>query len=253
MDQPLYDVIFSGQLVEGIDTETAKNNLATLFKTTPANVEKIFSGKPQPLKRGIDKAQALKYKAALHKAGLLVSFRPQQSASEAAPPTSSPVEQPKENVPAPTPQPEPAAAEEDWSLAPTGSDLLKANEKQPVAEVSVDTSNIKMVSAFMEPEPEVKELPPAPDTTHISVAAAGEDLLIDKPDAPPPLPLDLDDITLAPPGSDLEQISDDLPPLDPDTSSISMADLGADILEGQVKPAPPPAPNTDHISVANND
>ncbi len=250
MDQPLYDIIFTGQLVEGIETDTAKNNLATLFKTTPANVEKIFNGKPQPLKRGVDKPQALKYKAALHKAGLLVAFKAHQAPDQAAPAAANPA--PPTDINQPEPAPAAAIAEDDWSLAPTGSDLLKANERQQTPDIEVDTSNIKMVSAFMEPEAEVKEVPPAPDTAHISVAAAGEDLLTEKPEAPPPLPLDLDAITLAPPGSDLEQLDESLPPLDPDTSNISIADVGADILEGQVKEAPPAAPNTDHISVAND-
>lgn len=227
MDQPLYDIIFTGQLVDGVDTQTAKTNLATLFKTTPGNVEKIFSGKPQPLKRGVDKPQALKYKAALHKAGLLVSFRAHQQTND-------------------------TAQNDVWSLAPTGSDLLKANERQQTPGVEVDISNIKMVSAFMEPEPEVKPVPPAPDTGHLSVAAAGEDLLTERPETPPSPLLNLDDITLAPAGSDLEQLTEDLPPLDPDTSSISMANIGADILEGQVKKAPPAVPNTDHISVVSN-
>ena len=164
MDQPLYDIIFTGQLVEGIDTDTAKTNLASLFKTTPANVEKIFKGKPQPLKRGVDKTQALKYKAALHKAGLLVSFTAHQATSEA------PVAQPAAQ--ATTPSPAAAASQEqedNWSLAPTGSDLLKTNERKQTSDVVVDTSNIKMVSAFMEPETVVKDVPPAPVTGHISI------------------------------------------------------------------------------------
>ena len=104
----------------------------------------------------------------------------------------------------------------------------------------------------MEPEPEVKETPPAPDTSHLTAAAAGEDLLVDKPEPPPPLTLDLDSMTLAPAGSELEQLKDDLPALDPDTSALSIAQVGADVLEGQVKETPPPAPNTDHLSVSND-
>ncbi|ARN75381.1 hypothetical protein [Oceanicoccus sagamiensis] len=260
MDQPLFDIIFTGQLVEGTDTDSAKSNLATLFKTSADNVEKIFNGKPQALKRGVDKAQALKYKAALHKAGLLVAFKAHQAASEAPAakpqaPEQSQYQPPQQAPQHPSQQAETAAApaqkaEDDWSLAPAGSDLLKDNERQQSPEVAVDTSNIKMVSAFMEPEPEVKAVPPAPDTRHLSAAAVGEDLLTEKPEAPPPLPLNLDNISLAPAGTELEQLQDQRPPLDPDISGISIAEAGADLLEGQVKPPPPPAPNTDHMSVA---
>lgn len=255
MDQPLYDIYFTGQLVEGIDTSTAKANLASLFKTTAENVAKIFNGKPQALKRGVNKAEALKYKAALHKAGLLVAVKAHQAAAANSQPKPSPIPAAATPTPTPTatPIPTPAAKteDEDWTLAPAGSDVLKENERKTVAERDIDTSNIKMVSAFMDIEPEAKITPPAPNTAHISVALAGEDLLVDKPQPPPPLPLNLDGITLAPPGTELEELHDDLPPLNPDISGISIAEVGADILENEPKQAPPP-PNTDHISVAND-
>lgn len=232
MDQPLYDVFFTGKLVEGADPNTARDSFAKLFKASPEAVEKFFNGKAQALKRGVNKEEALKYKAALHKAGMMVAFKAHQTEASAA-----------------APQPA-VAGEEDWSLAPVGSDVLKPDERHDVAPREIDTSAIKMVSAFATVEEEAKPVPPAPDTSHISVAQAGEDLLVDKPEAPPPLPLDLDSITLAPPGTELEELHDDLPPLDPDISGLSMAEAGVDILEGQPKKQPPPAPNTDHIKVA---
>lgn len=257
MDQPLYDIYFTGQLVDGTDTATARANLATLFKTTPDNVAKLFNGKPQPLKRGVDKAGALKYKAALHKAGLLVAFKTHQQSrpdNEATIPAEPQPDQNTGSNPGPVTTPITAAAsseqeQTDWSLAPAGSDVLRENERQQITPVEVDTSQIKMVSAFMDLEPDPIELPPAPDTSHITVAASGEDLLVDKPQAPPAPPLDLDAITLAPAGTELEQLHDELPPVNPDTSALSIAAAGVDILEGQTKTEPPPAPNTDHISV----
>ncbi|WP_101756956.1 hypothetical protein [Oceanicoccus sp. KOV_DT_Chl] len=249
MDHPLYDIYFTGQLVEGTDVETAKINVAKLFKSTPEKMAKLFTGKPQALKRGVDKAGALKYKAALHQAGLLVAVKTQQAAAAANTASATPAA-PVQAQTESTTQPQ---AEEDWSLAAVGSDVLKQSEKSQPVENNVDTSAIKMVSAFMEPEAiPTAPPPPPPDTSHISVATVGEDLLVEKPDSPPPLPLDIDDITLAPAGSELEQIPSDLPPLNPDTSAISMAEPGADILEGQTKPEPPPAPDTTHLSIAND-
>ncbi|MEE8058759.1 MAG: hypothetical protein V3T17_13155 [Pseudomonadales bacterium] len=251
MDQPLYDIYFTGQLVEGTDPDTAKANLARLFKSTPENVAKLFNGKPQALKHGVDKTEALKYKAALHKAGLLVAFKAHHAT--AAPAPSHVVandHQAKQTTDVTTSTPASEEEEIDWSLAPAGSDVLKESERQHVPARDIDTSNIKMVSAFVDLEPEPKKIPPAPDTSHLSAAAVGEDLLIDKPEVPPPLPLDIDNITLAPPGTELEEIRDDLPPLDPDTSALSIAAVGVDILEGEKKAPPPPAPKTDHITIA---
>ena len=253
MDQPLFDIYFTGQLVEGVDQETAIGNVAKLFKSTPEKMAKLFTGKPQALKKGIDKAGAIKYKAALHQAGLLVAVKTQTAAKE-APVASAPPSTPKSTATS-TEQPSQttasAQAEEDWSLAAAGSDVLREDERAKPVSNDIDTSAIKMVSAFMEPEPIASpEPPPAPNTSHISVAMAGEDLLTDKPEPPPPMPLDLDSISLAPPGSDLEQIPDSATPLNPDISALSIADAGADLLEGQTKPEPPAAPDTQHLSIA---
>ena len=239
MDQPLYDIYFTGQLVDGCDASAAKLNLATLFKSTPEAAAKLFTGKPQLLKRGVDKAAALKYKAALHKAGLLVAFKAHLADTISAKSQGT-------DVPANNSQ------EEVWSLAPTGSELLKANERHEIPERDIDTSNIKMISAFANLEPEPKVVPPAPNTSHLSAAAVGEDLLVDKPEPAPPLPLNLEGITLAPPGTELEELHHGLPPLDPDTSALSIAQPGVDILEGEVKKPVPAAPNTDHISVVDD-
>ena len=234
MDQPLYDIFFTGQLVEGTDPQSAKQNLAKIFKTTPEAVAKLFTGKPKPLKRGIEKPEALKYKAALHKAGLLVAFKAHQVDTTPTEVTTN------------------TSQTEDWSLAPVGKELLKANERHEIPERDIDTSNIKMVSDFAIPEPEPKLTPPAPNTSHLSAAAAGEDLIVDKPAPSPPPPLKLEGITLAPPGTDLEELHHDLPPLNPDISALSIAQLGVDILEGELKEPAPAAPNTDHISVVDD-
>ncbi|MFA7552974.1 MAG: hypothetical protein WCY88_01900 [Spongiibacteraceae bacterium] len=244
MTQPLYDIYFTGQLVEGIEQPTAIDNLARLFKSSTENVIRLFNGKPQLLKRGLGKEEALKYKAALHKAGLLVAFKAhqQQAAANPTPVTESPI----------TADPVTAtAASKAWSIAPAGSDVLKENERRKIQTRDIDTSSIKLVSAFMETPTVPQAAPVAPNTSHLSIAAAGEDLLIDKPDAPPPLSLNIDDISLAPAGSDLEQIPSNLPPINPDTSGITLAAPGVDILETKA-PAAPPAPSTDHISLVNN-
>lgn len=252
MDQPLYDIFFGGQLVQGTDPEQAKQAFAQLFKSSPEKIEKFFTGKPLPLKRGVDKAAALKYKSTLHKAGMIVVFRaheaeqPQTAAKNDALASATSAEATQ----AATPSSSIDQTDEDWSLAPVGSDVLKDNERQTVEAREIDTSAIKMVSSFMEPEAEEKPVVPAPDTSHISAAPVGEDLLIDRPAPAPPLPIDTSDLDLAPPGSDLEQLKDDTPEIHPDTSALSVAAAGAELLEGQQKPAPPPAPDTDHIGLA---
>lgn len=241
MNQPLYDIYFTGQLVEGTDIATGKANLAKLFKASPENVQKFFNGKPHLLKRAVDKPAALKYKAALHKAGLLVAFKAHQSSVSTPTATTATAA----HTTKPDNQREPAL-----SLAPVGTEVLTASERPSIKTQEIDTSAIKMVSAFMDPTPEQKTIPPAPDTRHMSIAAAGSDLLTDQPETPQPPPVDTSAITLAPAGTELEELHDKATPLNPDTSKLSIAPPGSDLREGQPPSPTKPAPNTEHIRLA---
>lgn len=256
MQSPLYDVYFTGKLVEGADPQTARAGFMQLFKASPETADKFFNGKPQLLKRGLSKEEALKYKAVLHKAGMMLAFKAQQEAATdtaAAAAAATPPPAGSAADPAPSPATAQSGDDGDWSVAPAGSDVLRPDERHQVPERNIDTSNIKMASAFSSAEPEREPPPPPPDTSHITAAQAGEDLLPEKPPAPPPLDLDLDAITLAPPGTELEELKEELVLLDPDISALSLAEAGADLLEGQQKAADPPPPNTDHLKVVDGD
>lgn len=246
MDQPRYDIYFTGKIAEGISEDVAQQNLATLFKTSVDKVSRLFNGKPQLLKRGMDKAATVKYKAAFEGAGLVVAFK---KLTPAPAPTPTPVEPASES----TPTASDTATEGSMTLAAVGSDVLREDERRVMPEVDIDTSEIKMVSAFMEPEAEQKPAVAAPDISHISVAEVGADLLAEKPAAPAPLELNLEELSLAPAGSPLEQLHDHLPELDPDISGITLAEVGADVLPDKPEPITPVAPNIDHLSVKKED
>ncbi|HEX8594614.1 MAG TPA: DUF805 domain-containing protein [Pseudomonas sp.] len=70
MADTLYKIVFDGQLRTGVDLQTAKLNLAQLFKSETSAVEKLFSGKPIALKRGLSHSDALSYISALSNAGV---------------------------------------------------------------------------------------------------------------------------------------------------------------------------------------
>lgn len=65
-----YKIMFEGQVRPGTSLDEAKLNLARLFKSEPAAVEKLFNGDPVALKRGVPYAEAERYLAALHEAGV---------------------------------------------------------------------------------------------------------------------------------------------------------------------------------------
>ena len=64
-----YSIYFAGELLDGHDRATVRAGLAKLFNADEATLDKLFSGKAQMIKRGCDKATALKYKQAMERAG----------------------------------------------------------------------------------------------------------------------------------------------------------------------------------------
>lgn len=70
MAETHFKIVFEGQLRTGVDIETAKLNMAGLFKRELSAVEKLFSGQPVALKRGLSQEQAQHYLSALNDAGV---------------------------------------------------------------------------------------------------------------------------------------------------------------------------------------
>ncbi len=69
MDQSRFKIVFDGALMPQTPLETAKENLARLFKSDASKIEALFSGQPVVLKRDLSDDEAEKYLRALHGAG----------------------------------------------------------------------------------------------------------------------------------------------------------------------------------------
>ncbi|MHC8307633.1 DUF805 domain-containing protein [Pseudomonas sp. PB3P13] len=70
MSENRYKVVFDGALLPGVDITTAKLNLADLFKSDVAAIERLFSGRPVALKRDLSQADAQTCLQALTKTGI---------------------------------------------------------------------------------------------------------------------------------------------------------------------------------------
>ena len=70
MSDNRFKIVFDGTLQAGVDKTTAQFNLAALFKTDVASVERLFSGQPVALKRDLSAAEAESYLQALRKTGI---------------------------------------------------------------------------------------------------------------------------------------------------------------------------------------
>jgi hypothetical protein len=248
LDQHRYDIYLSGQLAEGITAAAAAAALAQLFRSTPAAMAGLVTGKPQLLKRNVDRATAARYREALQRAGIMVAFRQLPAADTAQPPSPPPVQ------PATTPASESAAPETPPSpaglgLAPVGGDLLNPEERHHPQPVQVDISAYQLA-----PAGELERLlqappPPAPATDHFDLAPAGSDLLSDRT-TPPLATVDAGDFSLAPAGALLETLPNSAEPVAPDTSHLGIAPAGSDLLDPDQRNRPtPPPPATDHLSL----
>ncbi|KAA0988091.1 DUF805 domain-containing protein [Pseudomonas sp. ANT_J12] len=70
MSDNRFKIVFDGALLPGVDVTTAKFNLAELYKSEVAAVERLFTGKTVTLKQGLSQIDAQTYLQALTKTGI---------------------------------------------------------------------------------------------------------------------------------------------------------------------------------------
>jgi len=180
-----FDVYFSGELVEGHEPEAVKAAIGELFGLTGPKLEALFSGVPVRVKKNLDVERAGRYRKRFLELGALVQVVPAGQEPGAAPPAPKPKRKPA---------PKPAVA---------NSGGLELAPQAPLATEEADA-------------------PPATDTSHLSLSAAGEGDLEKSEPKPAPLP-DISGLTLAP---------------------LEETDEG-----GRPEPEPPPLPDTSHLEV----
>ncbi len=197
-----YDLFFSGQVMDGQDMEEVRGRVGKIFGATEAQLDRLFSGTPLPIKKGVDMDTAIKYRVTLREAGALIDVIPAKPAPRAAP-TASPTA-PGASISATAAGEAPAeAAGLQMTLAPprTGSLEDCAPPSQP-AEIP-DISGLHLAS---QQEPlAAQQVVSAPeiDTSGLQLFPANEGDLQDCQQEPPPLPLpDISDLRLLDPDQD---------------------------------------------------
>ena len=185
-----FEVVFHGQVRPGVDVAQARARIGQLFQVGDQQLEVLFSGRRIVIKQGLDEAAAEKYRQAIERAGALCEVQP-VGAVQAAPVASPVTPEPVSAVAQPVPVPERAAVS---SAGPVPRDEYMA------AFVDVEAPNLPL-------------------------AELGADMQDSYPDYAP-LDINLSAFTLAPVGSDLEQLSGQAPPAAPDTSHLRVVDQG---------------------------
>ncbi len=170
MSEPIFDIAFYGIIQPGMDKEAAINNMAQLFKTTPEKVRPFFAGGRKVIKSKVSEQTAIKYKAALEKAGLAIKIEAQSLADidvsnlSAAPVGADVLENP------PVVEAQPIGDISDITMAEVGADVLEnppVVEAQPIDDISGIT--VAEPGADIIENPELEEKAPLPDTSDMSV------------------------------------------------------------------------------------
>lgn len=139
MSEETYNVVFTGEIIGGMDPEVAKQNFSSAFNVTGMRLDALFNGKPVTLKKNIDYRDGMRFRGQLKRLGMISSLNPLGQAGEAQHPSDRPA---MSNAEPTDPDPSAAAQKDVWSLAPVGSDMNQIKDTR--APVSVDISQISV-------------------------------------------------------------------------------------------------------------
>ncbi len=230
MSSVIYAIVFSGEIVEGFQKISVKAHLAQLLKADVDKMATLFSGKQVVLKRTNDKQEALKYGSALKKVGADVKIKAIKS--EAPLPAKA------------------GAGTGELTLAPNEGYLVEPKPAPPPPQINI--SNLTLADN--------NDLPLAPpreqaevhiDLSGLSVSENDGSPLVEHVDKDTPR-IVAPDFGLDEPGAVLETLKEEKVLLNPDTSALSIAAAGADLIDdADRKPAPPPrVPDISSIQLA---
>lgn len=265
-----FNVVFAGEIARGADPAAVRANIGRLFKASDAMVEKLFSGQRIAVKKAVDQATAMKYRAVMKQAGAVAVIeeadaggRPLVAASPAAAVPSAPPPSASAS-PAPAPAPAQRAPSMAERIAALAVEQAKAEALRPRPDALPPPADLARVDTWklfppgsLLSEAKPRPAPMLPDITHITYAREGGELLKAEERrqlAPPPVAVpDLSAIRIAPAGSDLIK-SEEKPvvvPVKVDVSALSMAPPNTEVLkESEKRVVVPVVVDTSALSVA---
>ncbi|MEX2474663.1 hypothetical protein [Marinobacter sp.] len=177
----MFQLVFKGECVPGIDPGTARTNAQSLFKASVEQIERMFSGQPVVIRNKLEEDQAEKYRAVLTKHGMVSYVQPM----------------PGVEPPAESPQSPPAAVDK----APRAAPAVERGDRLQVAGEKVDAIlagsglSLDPVGVTLEEHKDVG----APMFQHLdewTLAPAGTDLGVER-ELPPAMVPDVSHLSLA--------------------------------------------------------
>ncbi|MEH6590895.1 MAG: hypothetical protein V7746_11580 [Halioglobus sp.] len=222
---PLYDIYFAGEILPGQELAKVRENLGRLFKADDAILERLFSGSPQRLKGNCNRDTALKYKKAMEQAGAKPIVRPVEDMSAVEP------EAPAKNL---------TAAEKIAQLA--AADDVHDNAPATPADPAPNTAATEQFdlappgSDVLSPEERQPAVVANINTDGFEVMAAGSKL--SETENPAPAAPDTTHLSMGDVGEDIPVLKVEVELLSPDTSAIDLSPAGSDFSDCAT-PTPP--------------
>lgn len=250
-----YDIAFAGECLDGHALADVRAGVAKLFKADESTLNRLFSGTSQRIKRNCDKATALKYQKAMNAIGARVTISGVSSAAtesqQAAEVSKDSGANSKSVSDTPTDRGSPESQGSALELAPAGTEVLRAEERQAVQEATINTAHLSIADTGTTLSDPVQPLPSV-SVPDFEIADVGATLDEQAPNsAVDTTPHDLSAFELAPAEHDL---SDCVPPSStaPQVSldHLKVEEAGGDLLRSEERAEQSvKAPDTSHLSV----
>lgn len=237
-----YDVYFSGAIIKDSDPAEVKRKIGAVFKLEGEKLDRLFSGKPIPIKRGVDMDRAIKFRVTFRDAGGLVDIVPAGEPPPAPKPpprtTSRPAPSSKASIPGRE------TAELTFADGPM-EPVAGSDEATPIAVPDYELSSVQGFDlSDCAAEVEAAEIP---DISAMQMDKPG--ITLDETPDPEALEIDTSALMLDTPGVTLVEESPAQPP-DIDTSALDVLPAKQGSLEDCQRPVEPaPIPNIDHLKI----
>jgi hypothetical protein len=204
MPKERFDVVFRGRLMEGQDPAQVRRKVARLFKANEAQLQRLFSGNPVSVKKGVDMETASRYRLAFREAGALVEISAGQPTQNESNESADPADH--------------------LTLVPANTGSLEEYAPKIAPAPLPDISDMSLAAVGSDHEPARPQTAPAIDTDGLGLVDGQDWTLEDcQPPPPPPLEPDLSGLDLSPP-DDTSHIPPEPPPLPlPDISDMALA------------------------------
>lgn len=256
MESEKFDLVFSGQVLPKQEVDQVKANMAALFKVSAAQIDALFSGKAVVLKRNLDLAAANRYRVAIKKAGARVDL---VKSGEA--PAKVAAKQPEPQSQQAAPIPEVVNSLESVAAMSAATDVGKdavtettdnAPEQKSLSKTLGESFTLSAAGAYLLSDDERQKVEAVNvDTSALSVRENTGNLL-DEGEWQRELPVAVADLEadILPPGSSLLNAKERAPEVKANVNDLQaeIAPVGSQL--AAERPAPPPAPNVDHIQLA---